>query len=319
VEHPFRSLSTFLAVGVVVVAIVGYVVGVRGNGSGHKRPAPASTQQLRPAFAASVLLESPSGWLTTPATRTIPALPMEHAVLFAPRGDASQAGLLTGQLGGGEPSPLPAAFVERLRDLPRTEVVNLSQGEAYRYSHVSLPGFERLLTIYVIPRSGGGPTALACYATARYAHEIRTCEQIVSTMRPVGQSSTEVLAPDPEYARRVSATVAALDRERDTVRRAVRDGATGPKIARLATRLSQSFARAAVAIGALEPSLAAGQAQAELSRAMQRARDAYKALAAAAGSGETAAYESASVQAAAAEASIGSALKGYSLLGYVHG
>jgi hypothetical protein len=317
VETSLRSSSKLLIVGAIAAAIAGYMIGVRGSsGSGHSRAPVASTQQ-RPAFGASVLLESPSGWLTTPATQTIPGMTVAHTVVFAPHGDGAQAGLITGELQAGEPSPLPASFIAHLRGLPSTQVVNLSQGEAYRYSHMNLPGFDRLLTIYVIPRVEGGPSVLACYATAGDAHEIKTCEQIASTMRPVGQSSGELLAPEPEYARRVSAAIGALDRQRATVRSAVGDGAPLETVAGLASGLAHGFGHAAAAIRALQPPVVAGQAQVTLVGSLLRAAEAYHALAGAATAGDTGAYEADRVRVAAAEAAVGSALEGYSLLGYV--
>ncbi len=311
-----RSLSTVLALGVVAAAILGYVLGVEENVSGRSHTATARAQRLRTAIAGSVLVESPAGWSAAPAPVQIPHLAVSQVVVLAPAGDPTRIALLTGQLPGGEPSPLPRDFVARLAGQPVTEVVNLSQTEAYRYTHLGLTGFDRQLVIYAIPRSGGNTTVLACSAAATAIAELRTCEQIVSTLHQVGQVNSEVLTPDPAYAQRVTAAIDALDRQRVELREAMQTQTRPAAEAHLATRLARTFAHAAAALAVLEPSLAAGPAQATLSHAIQAARDAYAGLAAAARSRDSASYDAARSRVYQAETAVAVALENYALLGY---
>ncbi len=314
-----RSLLPMVALGFVVVAILGYVAGVAAKGvSGNGHPRAAPVQQARPASTANVLLESSSGWQQSTVSVVIPGLTISHAVVFAPPGRGSQAGLLTGQLPAGEPSPLPRQFVASLGRLPETQVVNLAHTEAFRYSGLSLPGFARSLRLYAIPSPGANPAVLACYAPAGLSAEMRTCEGIVSSIRLVGQANSYNLTPDPTYAQRVSSSVGPVDRLRVALRREMHLGASLAVVQRQATRLAAGFGEAVASLDRLEPVLVAGQAQAALSRALVQARDAYAALAAAAGAEELSAYETARSQVGEAEANVNTALASFAMLGYAH-
>ncbi len=305
------NLRILVAVVLVFVAILGYAVG-------HAHSAPASGKRTRPAFAASVLLEYPPSWRSAPAAPEIPGLAISQPTVFAPNGNAADAGLVTGQLAGSEPSPLPAAFVAHLTTLPQTEVVDFVETEAYKYSQVSVPGFDRTLTVYAIPSPGGNPTALACYASSGFSADMRTCEQVVATLRLAGQPQSYNLAPDTGYAARLSALIEALDRRRVALRQAMSGQATLVTLQPLATKIADAFAAAAASLSTLEPPPAAGQAQAALSAAILKVRRAYLALAAAAQAGELSTYEAAQTRVNEAESNVGGALESFALLGYSH-
>jgi len=311
-HNPYRGRFTAAAVLLLlVVAVLGYV-------AGHRRSTAAPVQQARPAFAGRVVVEYPSGWQRVAAAPEVPGLTIGHPVAFAPDGNAAHAGLITGQLPGGEPAPLPAAFLARLGGLPQTAVVDFVETEAYRYSQLSIPGFGRMLTLYVIPSPGGDPAALACYASPAFAAYMRTCEQIVATLSLAGQQRSYELTPDAGYAGRVSALVGALDRRRLQLRRQMSRNATLAAVQSLAGRLADTFAAAAASLAALEAPAAVAQAQAALSASLLRAHGAYTALAAATQAGSLASYEVAQKQVYAAEASVDAALESFALLGYPH-
>ncbi len=129
-----RSLRPIVIPVLVVVAIVGYLVGV------HRAPAPstaASAQRTRIASGSSVLLEYPAGWQPAASAPAIPGLAIAHPLLLAPGGDSGHAGLLSGQLPAGGSSPLPASFLALVRGIPGTEVVDLVNVQAYRYDRLS--------------------------------------------------------------------------------------------------------------------------------------------------------------------------------------
>jgi hypothetical protein len=312
-----RTPSTFLAVGVVVAAIFGYILGSDAKVSAGNGHASTSTVTVtHPLFAGNLILEAPEGWQNATGSPGIPGLAIAHAVSIAPTGSAAQTGLLTGQLPGGEPSPLPAAFLSRLSATPRGEVVNLPQSEAFRYSNVTVPGFRGSLTLYVIPSPGGDPTALACYAPQANAAVLRSCEQIATTLRLVAQGATSDLVPNTGYASSVSATVAGVDRERTALRRQMQTGATLASVQHLATRLGRAFSNTKSGLAQLEPPLVAGRAQSALIVALAQAGKAYGALAAAAGAGQQGSYEAARTQVTEAESQVDAALANFALLGY---
>lgn len=292
----------------VAVAILGYV-------AGHSR-SQGATEELRTASAANVVLDYPSGWRRVGGDTQIPDLPIAHAIALAPDGESAHAGLLAGALPRGELSPLPGKFIVSMRALPETEVVNLQEVQAYRYARLSIPGFDRMLTLFVIPNPRGDPTALACYASRSFSTYMRACEKIVATLTLVGQSQSYDLTPEPNYARRIGTSIAALNRLRVAVRRELRPQASPATVHALATRLANGFASAGASLSALEPSFAAGQAQSVLSTSILQTRDAYTALGAAATDESASGYASARKRIYEAESNVNWALENFSLLGY---
>jgi hypothetical protein len=302
-----------LALALLVAATLGYVVG-------HHASAGVPREQVRSAFVAGVQLSYPSNWRPAGAVPAIPGLSLAHPAVLAPNGDTAHAGLLTGELPGGETIPLPARFVARMHALPSTEVVDLVETQAYRYSRLSVAGFAQTLTLYVLPDPAGRPAVLACYAGAGFSADMQACEQIVSTLRLVDQSHSYNLAPDPTYAARVSAAIGALNGQRSVLRAEMSRRATLATVQGLSTRLADVYANTAASLGALEePSLVARKAQALLSGSLVEAREAYGALATAAGARSVSRYTAARAQVESAEANINTALESFALLGYEQG
>lgn len=304
-----RGLPTVVVPLLVAVAILGYV-------AGHSRSQSASSEGLRTVTNANVVLHYPGGWRKVENAPQIPGLSIAHQLGLAPNGDAARAGLLVGTLPSGELSPLPGRFVSSLSRLPETRIVSLLEVEAYRYVNVSIPGFNRALTIFVIPNPGGESAALACYAASGRSSDLQACEQTVAGVTLVNQSQTYELLPDPNYARRISAPIATLDRQRLALKRELRTQATGATIRSLATRLAAAFASAATSLAAIEPSFAAGRTQSALTASLARARDAYSALATAAAEESASSAQAALKRTAAAEAEVNGVLEDYELLGY---
>jgi hypothetical protein len=305
-----RGVLLTVAVALVLaVAVLGYV-------AGHHRSASASEVHTRSAYAGNVLLAYSPGWRAAPAAPLIPGLSIAHPVVYAPAGDALRAGLISGELPGGQPAPLPSTFFTRLRGLPHTSVVSFVEGEGYRYSQLQLPGFNRALTLYVIPSAGGSSTVLACYASPALAADLRLCEASANTLRLAGQQQSYSLAPDASYAARTSQLIGALDRQRVALRGELSRSETLGSVTQLAPRLAGAFTAAARSLSSLEAPLAAGQAQAALSAAIVQARDAYTSLGAAAQAEASSSYEAAQKQVYEAEADVNTALESFALLGY---
>jgi hypothetical protein len=309
VHRANRSAGVVTVAVLVTVAILGYVVG-------HDRARTTPEASRRTVSVAGVLLAYPLDWQPTHTALAIAGLSLGHAVALAPSGDGADAGLLAGQLSGGEPGPLPRQFLTRMRSLPSTEVVNLVDTQGYRYGPLRIDGFDRTLSLYAIPNSKGDPTVLACYAHAASSAYMRACEGIVATLTLAEQSSSYDLVPETGYARRLSTSIGALEGQRATLRREMSAGAKPRTVQKLAARLADRFAAEAVSLSLLEPPPATGQAQATLSRAILRARDAYESLSAAVSAESPSRSASAQKQVGEAEASVNAALESFALLGY---
>jgi hypothetical protein len=291
----------------VVVAMVGYLVGHR-----HSAATPA-----RDAYGASVLLEYPTGWQPAPASAApaIPGLPLTGPLLLTPGPNASQVGLLSGQIAASPTSQFPSAFLARLHGTPHTEVLELLHTQSYRYSQLNLNGYAPTLELYEIPTPGSKHTVLACYATSNYSAYMRRCMQIVAGLSLVGEAPSD-LVPEAGYASPLDHLIATLNTARATLRRQMRAGIRAASMSNLARSLAANYAAAITSLAALEPPAPVSATQAALTIAMIRAQHGYDELAGAALAGDRGAYASAQAQIDAAESSVNAALQSFALLGY---
>lgn len=304
-----RSLPAAVIPLFVAVAVLGYA-------AGHLRSGNGADEAARTATSAHVLIEYPTGWKRSPGGARIPGLAIAHAQLIVVARPGADAGLIVGTLPAGELGPLPRRFVAGLKQLPQTAVVELVEGQAYRYTHFTGPGFAVPLTLFVIPNPGGDPTALACYAPSPASRYMRACEAIVSGVTVVGQSQIYQLTPEAGYAAKIGTATALLDRLRIALKRELRPQITAARARQLATRLADGFAKAAQSLAQLEPSPAAASLHKALESAMQRAREGYGALADAATERSPSGYAAAQKRISVAEAHVDRALESFVLLGY---
>ena len=304
-----RRVVAALALALIIVAIAGYVAG-----HGHAR-APQREQTLT-ASVAGVLLTVPQEWQAVSSAPAIPGLTLAHPIQLAPNGEASHAGLVAGAIPGHESSPLPQEFLDSARGLPTTSVVSLLEVQAYRYTSFSIPGYDRRLTVYVVPNPGGDRAALACYAEPALASQMQTCQHIVATLTLAGRTQSYDLTPQGSYAQGLSTSIGALERARLALRRQLGPHTAPATAERGAARLGRAFAQAASSVSALQPTLATGQAQSALSGALLAARSAYAALAEAAHAGSEARFTVARERVGEAETRVDEALASFALLGY---
>lgn len=303
----------FLSVVLVMTAAagIGYLVG-----SSDRRGAPKGA--IETLSAANILVEYPSSWQRTAPALDIPGLSMANAVALAPRGHGARAGLIIGQLGEGEASPLPGSFMARVGQLPNTQVVNLPEIQAYKYAEVNVPGFDPKLTIYSIPTlpSGDG-TVLTCYASAALVSYMRACQQIVATVTMVDQAQHyEELTPEPAYAQKLRSSLETLNKQRVAFRREMAARTTPATAQRVASRLGEAFAVAGASLSTLQPPLAVQRAQTALSDSISTAREAYAVLAVAAAENSAPRFAAARADVYGAEASVNGALERFKLLAY---
>lgn len=304
-----RSLPVAVIPLFVAVAVLGYA-------AGHLRSGSSANEAGRTATSAHVLIEYPVGWKRSPAAARIPGLAIAHSQLIVAARPGANAGLIVGTLPAGELGPLPRRFVAGLKQLPQTAVVELVEGQAYRYTQFSGPGFAVPLTLFVIPNSGGDPTALACFAPTSTSPYMRACEGIVSGVTVLGQSQVFQLTPEAGYAAKIATAVTSLDRLRVALKRELHPQITAARAQQLALQLADGFARSGRSVSQLEPSPSTAALQKALSFAMQRARDGYRALAAAAAERSATGYTEAQQRISGAEAELDRALANFVLLGY---
>jgi len=295
-------------------ALLGYVAGYR--------PLPASSgaafgAQTRTASVGKVLLEYPASWRVA-APGSVPGLALRGPVTLALGGASGKGGLIVGELPTGEPMPLPASLLSHLSGTPRAEVVNLTGGQAYSYSGLSVRGSAMTFDLFVVPGQGGTyDTALACYGTAGSA-ELRQCGLIVAKVWLVSEARYK-LAPEAGYAQALAGVLDTLQRERTALRKALSQHPKQAAAAHLAATLAERFSTAVNDLDALKPPKAASAAASALASALVSSHDAYAALATAISQGSRAGYTTALGRVDAGEASVNTALQGFALLGYSNG
>ncbi len=311
-DVPGRVIHPLLVLALVLVAVLGYVLGShRGANTSTAREDLGGRARL--ASGSGLLLEYPLGWQTA-APPSIPGLTLEHTLALSPHG-TSGAGLLSGVLPRSEASPLPAAFLARLRGTPRAEVVDLVSAQAYRYSQLDLPGYAGTFDLYAIPATTGPPRLLACYAPTASTSIGQQCERIVSGVTLVGAAPPSI-TPEPAYAAHLAALVTALDRERLHARAEMSHGGSAAAVAGPAGSLAKRFSSAATAVSALEAPQAAQAAQAALASALRHAGQVYASLGEAASTESLGNYDVARGEVGTAEAGVSRALESFALLGY---
>ena len=303
-----RALLALLLL--IAVAAVGYVA---GHGLGSRGSSSTSTSTV---LVNGVLIDYPSGWKRASGKPPIAGLVLAHELTLIPSGRDARAGLTAGSLAADDPGPLPEGLLAQLRSNPHTDVVNLSEVQAYRYSHVDVAGFNRALTVFAIPSAAPGSTVLACYASTSDSPFARACGQVVDAVSRVGQPLGYDLTPVSAYARSLAAVLASVQKGRAVVAQAAGAHGAAADLGGLAARLAQQFRAAASSLQALEAPAAAQAAQSALLAAARAAGDAYAALSEAVRARNALAYAAARARVAQAEAGVNGALRRFALLGY---
>jgi hypothetical protein len=303
---------------VMTVAILGYVVG-------HDRASAVRVENMREASNPVTIVHYPaaSGWQPASAAPTVPGLSIAQPLVLAPAGNATRGGLIVGQLLGSESSPLPLQLLAHLPRLPNTEVVDLANTQAYRYSPLSVTNSSQSVTLYTIPDPSASTTAIVCYTSPGFSIYMRACERLAASLtiasgRPDGGEvrAVDPLTPEAGYGHRIAAVAAQTDELLLTLRPEIRPGASQATVSTLAGRLADRLASVADSLSAVRPPPAAGRVHAALSESLKQARAAYSALGAAVSAGNASEYALARTQINAAEAGISSALRSFALLGY---
>jgi len=301
----------------VTVASIGYLA---GHGGASAAPVEGTAEASN--SATTLDYASASGWQSVSAGPTLPGLAIVQPLVLAPGGDAAHAGLIVGQLQGGESHPLPAPLLARLAQVPNSAVVQLLNTQAFRYSRLSDPASGRSLTIYTIPDSATATTAIVCYASPGFSRYLSACEQLVASLTiATGSPQAEAraylpLTPVPAYGAKVGAAIARVNALLLALRPAMHRGGSRGAVAVLAGRLAEKLNRVAEALAGVSPPAPAKLAQAALVGALRQAGAGYSALSAAVGGGDASGFATATTQVYAAEAAVNAALKDLALLGY---
>ena len=301
----------------ITVAIVGYLYG-----HGHSTAAPVERTREASNAVTVITYDSATGWRPASSAPTIPGLAIGQPLVLGPGGGAKRAGLVVGQLMDSEFGPVPPQLLAALRQPPQTDVVDLLNTQAYRYSGLSLTGSGLRLTLYTIPSSASTTMAVVCYDDSADSRYLPDCEHLAGTLTiATGSPQAEVrtyqaLSPQLAFGRQISAIVARVDALLASQRPRLGQRTSSAEAATVARRIADGLAGAAASLTAVRPPPAAARAQGSLSESLTRAGEAYSALAAAAGGENTSEFRAALTQVYSAEAALSGALKNFGLLAY---
>ncbi len=308
----------------IVAVLLLLTIAIVGDQDGHGHSSGAQVERTREASNTATVInyDAASGWLAAPRAPTIPGLAIAQPLLLGPGGNGARSGLIVGKMLGSEFGPVPPQLLAQVREPPDTQVVDLLNTQAYRYSGLSITSSGMALTLYTIPTSATSTTAIVCYAQAGSSRDLQACERLAGTLT-IATSSPQVevrtyqsLSPQLAYGNQISAVAARVKALLSTLRAQLRPGASKAASAAVATRLADGLAGAAGSLATVSPPPAAARAQGSLSESLARTQEAYSALAASLGSGDESAYSAALTQIYVAEASLDSALKDFGLLAY---
>jgi hypothetical protein len=296
----------------VVLALLGFLA---GHHRAQRSSADTAGSEVSVTTASGIQLDYPADWQPAKSALPIPGLPIADPLVLSPAGDSTEAGLISGQILPSQTSPLPVRLLSHLRAPPATQVVNVGFTQAYRYSRLSIPGYAPALILYVLPNTGNGTTAVACYAATADSAYMKECEQIVTSVSVTGQSADE-LTPDSAYAGQLDALIEGLDSTRATLRREMGVSTTTGKLANLSMALAERYTSAAATLSKIKAPAMAGPAQAALANALVGTDDAYRALAAAASTSSATGGRTAEIRIGEAENNVNATLESFTLLGY---
>lgn len=308
-----RAITLSPAPAIALAALAGFIAGAATGGGG--RSAPWRTAALSHP---ELDVQYPPGWRRVNGRTVLPRLGLGSPVVIAPRARGAKAGLLLGALPGSGMGPLPPVVMKLLHGPARAGVVMTGAGtQAYRYSHVTVPGLGAALVVYVIPNRSGPAAALACYAPSQSSPYMRTCAEMAGTASlGLGVSGAPLLYPSPAYAQKVNGVIGAVQSAR-AANRLQLAGLVRPAAAREAAgRVAARYRAAASALAAAAPPDAAMRSNRAVTAALRAGAAAYARLAVAAGEKSSTSYSQARGGVYRAEAQVDRALAALAALGY---
>ncbi|MDA0182217.1 protein kinase [Solirubrobacter phytolaccae] len=292
-----RPLAVVVALVVVGAAVGAFLAGRSGSGEPVAAAAPVTVA------GGGVQLTAPTGWARTSAP-VIPGLDFQAPVAVGAKEAWAVAGTLSEVSG---PQLLPAAFLDGLGTAPAADDrVKLGELQAVRYRDLRPNGFDKPLTVYVVPLETGA-AAVACFATRA------ACDQTAASLQLDGLNALPV-GPSSAFAQDVDALASDLEAARFNSAKALNRARTRTAQADALSSLAEDYREAAAT------ELAAGPADTALASALSAkisaAADAYGDAAQAARSGRERAYAQARGAARKAESAVAGAFSRLEDAGY---
>ena len=271
--HVVRRRTVALA---VVAGIVAVAAGALLSSGGDPHPSPSERAQIG---AGGLRWQAPAGWDREPHAPAVSGVKLRDTAAARSRGATIVSGYVATRPGTRAPWPPPASSGVGARATPQP--VDLGGG----VRALRLDGAE---TIYAVPTTDG-VAVLACARTPADA-----CGAAAASFRPISGRPLPI-GPDPAFAATLRTALSPLTARAETGQRRLARSRTRGRQAAAARSLASAYARAADTIAAARPTTTTAAPRAQIIRGLRRAASAYKALGAAAATGDRGGYRRARV------------------------
>jgi hypothetical protein len=255
-------------------------------------------------------ITAPSGWRGQTA-RTDPQLSLNDELALSPASGGGK--LLIGTTVTANSDLLPQGLLSSLAVAPTPQIVTLGKVSFYRYLNLSPRGQSTTETVYAAPTTLGTVLGV-CVTRHAPAGLARSCELVLASLR-LGSGTVLPLGPSSSYATGLNAVLSQLNAVRSSAGSQLGSARDAAAQARAANALAAAHAAAASELLQLDAGTATA-ANSAVATALRMTADAYRALAAAAATGNAPGYNAASGALNGAAHALNSALARLSALGY---
>jgi hypothetical protein len=309
VREPARIAGPIIAavaIGVIALAVVGYLVGSSGS-SGTDTPANNSS-----ASAGALTITFPDTWERVESAPPIPGLTFRDPISVAPKGGPAVGVMTAGTLTASDPSLLPASFKKALEDpAPKGEPVALGDLEAYRYTGLKPKNYPQQLAVYTVPTDAGVATIACSAAQAQATSFLPECERAASTLTLSGTEAVDLGVPDA-YAKALSSAIDKLQSGRAAALKRLKAAKTNSAQAGAARQAAAAYANAARTMAAQKGGPQVDAANTAIVAALRQGAAGYTQMASGAAGGDTGRYKAGAAQVKKADAALQKALKALS-------
>jgi hypothetical protein len=296
------GLVAAAAVGVIALAVVGFLVGNSGS-KGTSTPANNSS-----ASAGPLTITFPDTWQRA-AAPPIPGLSFQSPISVAPKGGPAVGALTAGTVSAVGPTLLPPSFTKTLSNPPsKGEPVKLGQLQALRYTGLKPKSYPQEITVYAVPTDAGVATVACSAAPAQAATFLPECERAASTLTLSGAQAFDLGVPK-SYAAALSGEISKLQSARGAALAKLKAGKTPGGQATAARQAAAAYATAGKSLAGQKVPPQLDQANSAIVAALRSGAAGYTAMAAGAAKGDTGAYKSGAATVTKADAALQKALQ----------
>jgi hypothetical protein len=296
-------LIAAIAVGVIALAVVGYLVGSSGSG-GSEAPANNSS-----ASAGALTITFPDTWQRVDSAPPIPGLAFKDPVSVAPKGGPAVGTLTAGTTTSGDPTLLPASFTNALSSPhPKGAPVKLGDLKAYRYTGLKPKSYPQELTVYAVPTDAGVATIACSAAAAQATSFLPACERAASTLTLSGVQAFDLGVPK-SYADALNGAMGKLQSARKPALAKLKSAKTPSAQAAAAREAASAYGTAAKSLAGQKVPPQLDAANVAIVSALRRGQSGYSAMAAGAAGGNSGAYKTGAAAVKKADGALAKALQ----------